>query len=374
MATTDFSSLTAAQKEHWAVETFMQGRDESFWDSSGLVGQNTSDHNKPVHLIDELSETIEGAGSKVTMQIVHDLAEDGIAGDQQLTGNEERMVNEAQTIQIDMLRHGVKKNGRMSEQKTVTKFRTHAKGQLAFWLADTVDELQFLTAAGRAYTLNTDGSTRASSTLSQLAFAADVVAASSNRIIHAGSATSEATITASDTMDWDLLVDAKAKAGRKKIRPIRSGGKSYYVVIMSTEQMRDLRKDADFKSILQNAGPRGKSNPLFTGAECEVEGLILYEHNKVYNTQGLTSGVDKWGSGSNVDGAQAMLLGAQAMGKAMVTEPFWEEADINDYKNQPGIAYGQIFGLLKPQFEGPADGTTEDYGVLSIKTAAAAVA
>ena len=372
MATTDFGSLTAAQKEHWAVKVFVDGRDESFWMSSGLVGRNTEDHNRPVHRITELSESVEGAGTKVTMQIVHDLVNDGVAGDQQLTGNEEAMENEAITIQVDQLRHGVKKKGRMSEQKTVVKFRSNAQGQLSFWLADTLDELKFLTASGRAYTLNTDGSTRSQTVLSQLEFAADVAAATTNRVIHAGAATSEGTLTATDTMDWDFLVNAKAFAERKKIRPIRAGGRSYYIVVMSTEQMRDLRKDSDFKSIVQNAMGRGKSNPLFTGEDVQCEGLILYSHNKVYNTFGLTSGVDKWGSGQTVDGAQALLMGAQALGFATVTDPYWEEADKNDYNNQPGIGYGQIFGLLKPQFESPVDGTTEDYGVLSLKTAAAA--
>ena len=63
----------------------------------------------------------------------------------------------------------------MSEQATVLQFRTQAKDKLAFWLADTTDELGFLTCAGRAYSLNTDGSSRsATSQLPQLSFASDV--------------------------------------------------------------------------------------------------------------------------------------------------------------------------------------------------------
>ncbi len=372
MATTDFGALTDAQREVWATKVFVTGRDESFWMSTGLTGKNTDDHNRPVHRITDLSESMEGAGTKVTMQLVQDLQKDGIAGDARLTDNEEAMENEAITLNVDMLRHGVKKKGRMSEQRTIIKFRSNAKGQLSFWLAETLDELKFLTVSGRSYTLHTDGSTRSQTTLSTLQFAADVTAASSGRIMHAGSATSEATITASDTMSWDMIVNAKATAQRKKMRPIKMGGKNTYIMILSTEQMRDLRKDADFKSILQNGGSRGDKNKLFTGEECMVNGIILYEHNKVYNTLGLASG-SKWGAGSNVDGAQALLLGAQALGFATVNNPFWEEADQNDYKNQPGVAYGQIFGLLKPQFKSQADSlTVQDYGVLSVKTAAAA--
>ena len=45
------------------------------------------------------------------MQLVLDLQNDGVVGDNELEGNEEAMVNDAQTITIDQLRHGVKSKG-----------------------------------------------------------------------------------------------------------------------------------------------------------------------------------------------------------------------------------------------------------------------
>lgn len=370
MSQTDFGALSEARKRVWAAEVWQAGRDQAFWFANGMIGKNDADMNKPIQRITKLTET--ERGTECVMQLVLDMQNDGIVDDVTLTGNEEALTNDTQTIKISMLRHGVKNKGEMAEQATVIRFRATAKEKLAFWMADKLDELMFLVASGRAFTLKTDGATRTSSNLPSLAFAGDVVAASTARIIHAGSATSEATITANDKMSWDVLVKAKAKAKRSKVRPIRDGGKEYHVVLLSSEQERDLLLDPTYQTIVKSAEARGKGNPLFTGALATVQGLTIHSHNKVFNTLGLASG-SRWGSGSTIHGAQALMLGAQAVGLALLGNVFMREADITDYGNQPGLAAGRKFGMLKPQFTSRADAnTTEDFGVISIKTAAAA--
>lgn len=371
MAFTAFGTLSAAQKRVWANEVNVGGRDQNFWMSNGFIGRNTNDTTRPIQRITDLTAT--ERGKVAVMQLVADLRSDGTVGDNELTGNEESMVNDAIEIRIDQLRHGVRSKGRMSEQETVLRFRALSKDKLAFWLADTVDELFFLTGAGRAYSLTTDGATRASSQLPQLSFNADVAAASTNRKLFAGVATTEGTLTASDKMTWGLIVRAQAFAKRKRVRPIRASGKAYYAMVMSTEQLRDLKTDPVYQSINKSAGVRGQDNPLFNNAVCVVDGVIIYDHQKVYSTIGAASG-SKWGSGGLVDGAQAMLLGAQAMGWATIGESSWEESDDTDYKNRPGVAYGRIFGMLKPQFKfsNMQEDTREDFGLISVHTAAAA--
>lgn len=370
MTTTAFGSLSTLQKKVWLDATAQQGRDASFWYSNGFLSSNSADMNKPVQKITELTKT--ERGTQAVMSLVLDIT-GGIAGDNQLEGNEQAMNADSQTVKIDQLRNAVKSQGAMAEQATVLKFRVQGKDQLGFWLGDTIDELTFLTIAGRAYTLNTDGSTRGASQFPSLSFASDVVAASTNRVMHAGSATSEATITAADTMSWDLIVTAKAFAKRKKLRPIKAGGRDYYIVVMSTEQSRDLSKDSDYKTLQAQAMPRGLDNPLFTNAKRVIDDVVIYDHQKVYNTLGLASG-SRWGSGSTVHGAQAQLLGACALGFAQLDGgQQWTENSLKDYGNQPGIGLGRIFGLLKPQFKSKADSNTrEDYGTIAIKTAAAA--
>lgn len=260
----------------------------------------------------------------------------------------------------------------MAEQSTVLDFRVQAKDALAFWLSDTIDELGFLTASGRAYSLNTDGSSRGVSQLTQLKFAADVTAASTNRVMYAGSATTEGTLTTADTMSWNVIVQAKAFGKRKRIAGVRAAGRQFYIAVLSTEQCRDLEQSADYKSLVAQAMPRGMDNPLFTNAKKVVSDVVIYDHPKVYNTLGTAT---KWGSGNAVDGAQALLLGANALGFAQLSSRGrgWKESDNTDYGNRQGIATGSIIGFKKPVFKSRYDANaSEDYGIVSVKTAAAA--
>lgn len=362
---TDFGALTNTQKTAYAVKTWKEGRDQSYWFSTKLVGEN---NNSPVQRITEL--TNEGGGDKCIMQLVADLIGDGVVGDNDLEGKEESLVNDSFELMIDQLRNAVKSKGRMAEQRVVIKFREQANGKLSFWMADKIDELGFLTIGGRSYSLKTDGSTRVNSQLPQLAFAAQVSAPSSNRVIYAGGVSAVGSITASDKMSWDLVTEACAKAKRAKIRPIRMGGKDYYALTMSTEQFRDLKMDADYRSAVQNGGSRGPKNPMFTGESAVVDGVFIYEHNKVCNTLGMASG-SKWGAGGLIDGAQAQLLGAQALGMATIGKVDWDESSAKDYGNKHGVSVSRMFGLVKPVLKTSAESTKQDFGTISIYTAAA---
>ena len=375
MATTDFGAASALRVKEWSLTVTMQGRDDSFWFSNGFVSASTADQNKPIQRVTELSKTKRGL--ECVMPMAMDIgADSAVVGDNLLDGNESAIDTDYQAIRVDQIRFATKSAGEMSEQSTVLNFRTQSKDKLAFALSDVTDELGFLTAAGRAYTLNTDGTTRGTSQLPSLTFAADVAAASTNRVIYAGSATSEATLTAADKMSWDLIIQAKAMAKRKRIRPIRMGGRSFYIMVMSTEQCRDLEQSPDYKTLQAQAMPRGLDNPLFTNAKKVVGDVVIHDHQKVFNTLGLSSG-SRWGSGSTVHGAQAMLLGAQALGFAEITGDTgagWREnPGSNDFGNRQSIGYGRKMGLLKPQYKSKYDANArEDFGILSVKTAAAA--
>lgn len=258
----------------------------------------------------------------------------------------------------------------MSEQRTVLRFRGLARNKLSFWLGDKLDELMFLTVSGRAYTLKLDGSTRSlASQLPQLAFAGGVTAPSSARVVFPNAVVSEATVTAADTMTWKFIVKICAFAKFKRIKPVKLQGKDYYAIVMSPQQARDLKTDTDYMTNVGRAQQRGDKNPLFTGAFAIIDGVALFDHPKVYNTTGTAT---KWGAGSLIEGAQAMLYGAQALGFARIGDPVFEESDNTDYKNRQGIGYGRMIGMLKPVFRSIYDSNTaQDFGAIAIKTAAA---
>ncbi len=369
MALTDFGSLTENQKRYWSLKISKQGRDDNFFMSNGFMGNSTDDSSKPIQKITELTKV--GGGTKVVLPLVGDIT-GGVVGDNLLEGSEQPILSDVQIIQIDQMRNGCRSKGRMSEQETVIRFRVQARDVLAFWLADLIDDLLFQTVAGRAYTLNNDGSTRTASQIPSLTFAADVTAASTNRVMFGGVATAENNLTTADTLTWDTVTQAKSFAKRKRIRPIRAGGKSYYILVLSTEQCRDLEKTSDYKAIQAQAMPRGLDNPLFNNAKKVINEVVIYDHQKVYNTLGTAT---KWGAGTTVNGAQAFLMGAQALGYAALDDgtPGMDESDNTDYGNRPALGIHRIIGMLKPQYKSKYDANArEDYGVISIKTAAAA--
>ena len=376
MALTDFASLSNARKQVWSAMIWRAGRDTSFYlnASNGFLSSGTSDSGKPIHFVKELTESERGA--KCIMHLTQDLGEDGVVDDEDLDGNEEAIAADDIEINLSQLRHAVKNRGQMSEQRTVIRFRAEARDKLGFWYSDRLDELFFLTGAGMAYSLKLDNAARAgTSQWPNLAFAGDVAAPTSNRIAYAGTATSTATLAASEKMTWNLLVKIKTIAMVRRIKPIKYQGRDTYCVVMSPEQARDLRMDSDYRTIVAQAGNRGDKNPLFTGAFAQVEGLALFEHNKVPTTKGLASG-SKWGVGGLIEGAQAVLHGAQSLGFARIGNGAWVEGDKTDYENRVSVGYRMMFGMVKPQFKSIYDksagaATLQDFSTIVVRTAAA---
>ena len=246
-------------------------------------------------------------------------------------GNEEEMKTYNDKITIDLISHGVRQKGKLAEQKTVVNFRENAKDRLAYWLANRMDQLAFLTLSGVSYAFGNDGSTRASGAFSSLAFASDVSAPTSKRHrrwdatsgLVAGDTTAVAAV---DTLTYKACVDMVVYAKTHYIKPLMMGGKEYYVVFVRPEALAQLKKDSDYQNAVTSLAQKdGQNSPWFTGGTVTVDGLVFHEHRLVYNTLGATSGVDKWGAGNLVDGARALLCGPQALGFADLGAPEWSE-------------------------------------------------
>lgn len=367
MAETDWGALTPMQKKVWQAETWKQARDKSFWFSTGMMSSGTSDASKPVHYVRDLTATARGV--ECVMHLVPDLVGDGTAGDRLMKGREESLTADDESIVLDQLRHAVRSRGTMSEQKTVIRFRETARDTLANWASQKIDELAFLTVSGRAYTLNLDGSTRdATSHLSLLAFAGSVTAPTANRS-RFGDGTGTGDITTAGKLLWSFVVTARAYAARKRLKPIRMNGKDCYCLVAGPEAIRDLKNDANYNANVGRAAARGKDNPLFTGYISEVDGIYIFEHPKVCSNYGGTL----WGAGTNVQGQQCLLLGAQALGFARIGDPKWVEDKDDDYENQDNVGYSMKIGMKKPVFASQYDaGAAADFGAMSLYVAAAA--
>ena len=364
---TNFSLLTNEQKTVWSMDLWKQARNMSFINKFMGTGPNAM-----IQHITELTQSEKGARAVITL--LADLEGDGVAGDRTLEGNEEAMKSFDQVIRIDQLRHANRHEGKMANQKSVVEFRNNSRDVLAYWLADRMDQMAFLTLSGVAYSQKNNGAARTGSDLINLEFAADVATPSTARRLRWKAsdhtlATSGATsaVEAADTPSYNMLVQLKAYAKSQYVRGIKEeGGEECFHVFMTPQAMAKLKLDADYLANLRNAGARDMNNPLFTGGAVKIDGLYIHEYRHVYNTSGTST---KWGSGNLIDGQQMLFCGAQALGMADIGAPEWNEKGF-DYDNQQGIALGKIMGFLKPKFQSQySSNTVQDFGVISVYTA-----
>jgi len=358
---TNFAALTPQQKVVWSRDVWQSARDQMF------IKKFTGGENSIIQRITELTKTEKG--EQVLMHLVADLVEDGVIGDNEREGNEEAMQSYAQTLNIDLITHSVRNKGKLSDQKSVIKFREMGKDRLSFWLANRVDQLAFLAMSGISFAFKNNGEARVGSPFPNLSFAADVSGPTSKRSVMwdgTGLAVSNtASITTSYVPTYKMIVDAVAYAKENYIKPLMSEGKEHYVMFVTPGTLAALKKDADYqRAVVGVATKAGTDSPWFTGGNVTIDGVVIHEHRLVYNTKGASSG-SKWGAGGLVNGTRTLLCGAQALGMADIGTPEWNEKDFQ-YGAQQGINIDKMFGLLKPKFYSIYNGSVQDFGVLAI--------
>lgn len=359
---TNFAALTDKQKLVWSRDVWQAARDQMFIKKFTGSGESSM-----IQRITDLTKTEKG--EQVIMHLVADLVDDGVIGDNEREGREEAMQSYNQTIEIDLISHGVRNKGKLAEQKTVIKFRELARDRLAYWLANRIDQLAFLTLSGISYAFHNDGRARVNSPFPNLAFAQYVSAPTSKRGLMwrngALAASNTAQLTNTDTINYKTIVDLKAYANEHYIRPLMSGGKEYYVCFLRPGSMAQLKKDADYqRAVVGVATKQGENSPWFTGGTVTVDGIVFHEHRLVYTNRGAADG-SRWGADSNLTGTRTLLCGAQALGMADLGAPEWAEEEFQ-YKSQQGINIDKMFGLLKPKFYSIYDRSVEDFGVLTL--------
>lgn len=369
MALTNFALLTDEQKTIWSKDLWRHARNYAFVNK--FLGK---DSNSLIQHITELKKSEKGARAVITL--LADLEGDGVAGDRTLEGNEEALKSYDQVIRIDQLRHANRHEGRMADQKSVVEFRNNSRDVLAYWLADRIDQMAFLTMSGVSYAMRNNGAPRIGSDLPFLEFAADVSAPTSqrklrwdgtNKTLVSNGATSA--ITTADTPMWELFVQLKAYAKDQFLRGIKgNGGEEVFHCFLTPQAMAKLKLDPTYMANVRSARQRAESNPLFTGSSVEIDGIVFHEFRHVYNTSGAASG-SKWGGAGTVDGCQILFCGAQALAMADIGNPEWVEKGF-DYENQQGISVQKILGFLKPKFNSIYSGNTvQDFGVISVYVA-----
>jgi N4-gp56 family major capsid protein len=317
----------------------------------------------PDSIIQKVTDLEKGKGDTVKLHIFGKLATYGVTGDSILEGNEEALAPYSDTIKVDQLRHAVKLDGKMTEQRSAINLRTEAGIQLGTYARDLMTEMLTFNLSGargvRTGHICTTGWT---------GFAGNsLITPDSTHQLIAGVGT-KAGLTTSDKMTTALLDKVKAKIALLMnsgvpMRPATVKGKKYFVVVVTPEQFYDLRQDTNWINAQKDANVRSEDNPIFSGAEGVWNGMIIR-----VNDAGVL--FNDYGAGANIGAARAVVLGAQAAAVAFGNSgsdtknnfKYIEKVDF-DYFNQNGFAIASIFGIKKLQFN------SKDNGVFTVDTA-----
>jgi N4-gp56 family major capsid protein len=313
------------------------------------------------------NETNKSPGDRIRCTLRMQLTGDGVLGDGDLEGNEESLTTFTDDLIINQLRHAVRSDGKMTEQRIPFAIREEAMQGLSDWWATRWDTWMFNQLCG--YTPITD-----------MRYAGmNTIVAPSRQVFPAAITNDQSLTSPTDHVFSLYLIDKaieRAKAPGEDgvtppIRPIKVDGQDYFVAFLHTYQVTDLRTTTSAttaKPILwydihkEALGSGKKDNPIFTGALGEYNGVILHESTRV------TNGVHSVNGTAEANIRRAVLCGAQSaicgfgQGHDKSTYDWFEQ--LFDYGNKLGVKAGCIGGLKKSRYN------SKDFGVVVMSSRA----
>lgn len=314
------------------------------------------------------------SGDTVSYDLVMQLKMKPVSGDNILRGKEEDLKFYTDSLLIDQQRGGVNTGGKMSRKRTIHDLRKIARVRQSEWWSRLFDETIFCYLSG-ARGSNADYIEDTSFT----GYAGNAfVAPDALHLMYGGDATAKANVDSADKMTLSLIDRAVTKAetlgggtsGVPSIQPVMIDGEEHYVLVMSPFQAYDLRTNSSTGQWLDiqkaAAAAQGANNPMFKGGLGMYNDVILHKHKGVIK-------FSDYGAGSNVAAARALFMGRQA-GVVAFGSPGtglrfdWNE-EVEDRGNQVVITTSSIFGVKKSAFT--IEGTSRDFGVVALDTAAA---
>ncbi len=323
------------QVSRWAKKLFYEAGKEIYFSKFTGDGAEYMIHHK--HELDGQ------AGKDVTVGLLMNPSGAGVSNDDQLEGNEEQLKTYSQTVTLAEKRNAFRNTGNFDDKKVLFNFRNEALSSLKLWLAEKMDADAFTAlAASPTRTFRADdGGVAAYTRLNQSSISAQLASAD--------------LVTPADISILRKAAKTPKGSDEVKIRPIKVKGQEHYVLLLHPEQLYDLTRDPEWNESQALAGLRGQDNPIFRGAKYVWDNVVIHEHENITTS-------NAYGSGSDVHGAQALFMGAQAGILVTGGEPSWVEKSF-DYKKQLGVAGGAMYAYAKSKFN------SEDFASISYYTA-----
>ena len=347
MSTTQYGVGHPLAVKLWSKKLFQEALKETWL--AKFMGNDASS------IIQIKEDFKKGAGDRLTVGLRVQLSGDGVEGDGTLEGNEEGLTTYSDNLLINQLRHAVRSDGKMSEQRVPFSVREEARAGLQDWWSNRIDTALFNQLGGNTAETRTKFTGHNSTT-----------APSSNNIVYPNGLDTEAKVasaSASNVMKLSYIDNLVEKAGTISplIRPIKLNGENKYVLFLHDYQVTDLRTNTSSGQWLDiqkaaMAGMKSSESPIYTGALGEYNGVVIHKSNRVPT---VTAGVYR----AIFCGAQAGVIGFGQEGGP--NKMSWVE-ELFDYGNQLGVSAGMIWGAKKTVFN------SQDFGVLVLPTYAAA--
>lgn len=333
MATTAYPVNHPLAVKLWSKKVFNESLKKCWM--AKFIGENEDS------MIQIKNETQKGPGDRIRVPLIMQLSGSGVQGDGTLEGNEESLTTYYDDLLINQLRHAVKSDGKMSEQRIPFSVREFARRRLEDWWKDRIDTSLFNQLGG----VTTVTDTRFTGNNA-------TIAPDTNHIYYPNGTTTEAQVSSATTSNIFKLtmVDAileRAKTLNPRIRPLMVNGEEKYVMFLHPYQVTDLKTVTSTSVITwfdvaraALAGGEGKANGIYSGALGEYNGVIFHESTRVPS---VTSNVYR----AIFCGAQAGIIGYGQ--DSSDQEMSWKEK-LFDFDNQLGVSSGMIFGCKKTVF------------------------
>lgn len=359
----------------WQAKLDKDVIDNLYFTQMGMIG---TDENNIIQLKEDLKKS---QGDTITTGLGVKLGKTtGVTGDNELEGQESPITYYSETVVIDQWRTAVRLKGKLTEQKMAFNMRSDAKDKLMIRVDEFIEQQIFYKLGGVTNSSITDIYGNAlgvfDDNTSALTWsntpgtvpAADSAAGSGDRYLCANSSGADA-MTSSDKLTPELISKAKVKAlvSTPQVRPLRIGGKYYYVMFVHPFQAFDLKRNEEFRQAQREAAARGEDNPIFSGAIGIWDGVIIHENEYVpfldISVAGNNFAAAATGTDFAVDTYRAILCGQQAGMFAKCKDELWNEKTF-DYENKVGFSSGVLGGIQKIQYN------SVDYGCILVDTAA----
>ncbi|MBW2178776.1 MAG: N4-gp56 family major capsid protein [Deltaproteobacteria bacterium] len=354
MAATEFALNDPLAVQRWSTSLAKEAEVKQYFRKFMGTGDDA--------LIKVKTELNKQAGEKIIFALRMKLGGDGAEDDDQIEGTsaEEALEFFNDFVFISQRRKGTKSKGKMSEQRVPYNMRLEGRNALSTWWAEDYDQQLMMYLAGArgvdtSFHVGLSWAGRANNSLR---------APDAAHQIYGGAATGKGDLDSADGLALGIVekLVAKAETLDPMIQPFRVQGENKFVFLMHTFQAYSLRtstSENDWVDIQKNAGLRGDGNHLYHNALGEYADVILHKHRNVIR-------FDDYGSGSDVDAARALFLGAQAAviawgGGGAFGRYSWNE-ETDDRGNALVITAGAMFGCSKARFN------SLDFGVIAVDT------